>query len=437
MLHPCNPRAILFAIIFVIQGVTSFLCPTRRCPDIPVEPICGTDMRTYKNLCKLRESSCKNGKSIKIAYVGRCTECEDKETARKLLIRQFFEVSGSPCQKFGIPNDQTLKMCLQMNFLKLDKTKRHYVKYKTFSILFRELKKYRKSRKCLKTMAKHCDVNKDKKVTEDEFIGCFITSTSSERTARCTGKSRDFSCLKDGKYAAQQCVLNVCYCSADDGNVIIHFKEEEKQKYDCTKVRENWEARKKLTSKCTESDMEDLISKYKISIEDEIIAKAPNVIKPVKTSIENFLAERGFRSMHTINKLLVWKFKQLDRNKNGALQENELKVVKNELEDISPLCTNSLLNSCNVNQDLYITKKEWRICLGFKKDGAFVPKKKKKKNEKGKKILPTRRTGGCPPVAFCTLSCNAGFERDKNGCITCKCRDFLSFLTTWKGDIKT
>lgn len=79
----------------------------------------------------------------------------------------------------GIPNDQTLKMCLQMNFLKLDKTKRHYVKYKTFSILFRELKKYRKSRKCLKTMAKHCDVNKDKKVTEDEFIGCFITSTSS------------------------------------------------------------------------------------------------------------------------------------------------------------------------------------------------------------------------------------------------------------------
>lgn len=88
--------------------------------------------------------------------------------------------------------------------------------------------------------------------------------------------------------------------------------------------------------------------------------------------------------MHTINKLLVWKFKQLDRNKNGALQENELKVVKNELEDISPLCTNSLLSSCNVNQDLYITKKEWRICLGFKKDGAFVPKKKKKKNEKGK-----------------------------------------------------
>ena len=47
-------------------------CTKRRCPDIPVEPICGSDMRSYQNKCNLREAICSTGQHVSQLHDGMC-----------------------------------------------------------------------------------------------------------------------------------------------------------------------------------------------------------------------------------------------------------------------------------------------------------------------------------------------------------------------------
>ena len=78
------------------------------------------------------------------------------------------------------------------------------------------------------------------------------------------------------------------------------------------------------------------------------------------------MADMAFRSMHSINLMLLWKHDNLDKNSDKVLDENELDSVKQTLNTINKNCTKAVLVSCNVNKDLYLSKSEWIGCMGFK-----------------------------------------------------------------------
>ena len=76
--------------------------------------------------------------------------------------------------------------------------------------------------------------------------------------------------------------------------------------------------------------------------------------------------------------MISWKFKKLDKNSDNELNDVELQPVKRELDrlsvNISRSCSENILNLCNTNKDNFISRKEWRHCFGFKREGIFIKK---------------------------------------------------------------
>lgn len=87
------------------------------------------------------------------------------------------------------------------------------------------------------------------------------------------------------------------------------------------------------------------------------------------TKIKSVIHE--VHSLHNINKMITWKHRQLDTDNDSLLGPNEIQHVVMELNQMSGLCGEYLLERCNTNYDIYITRKEWRLCFGFNKEGLI------------------------------------------------------------------
>ena len=57
-------------VVYCITGLECF-CDI-DCP-LTGDYICGADQKTYPNQCQLQKASCKEQRSIAVAYKGRCT----------------------------------------------------------------------------------------------------------------------------------------------------------------------------------------------------------------------------------------------------------------------------------------------------------------------------------------------------------------------------
>ena len=90
---------------------------------------------------------------------------------------------------------------------------------------------------------------------------------------------------------------------------------------------------------------------------------------PFVTKIK--LMMREVHSLHNINKMITWKHRQLDTDNDSLLGPNETQQVIRELNRMSGLCGEYLLENCNTDHDIYLTRKEWRLCFGFNKEGLI------------------------------------------------------------------
>ena len=82
--------------------------------------------------------------------------------------------------------------------------------------------------------------------------------------------------------------------------------------------------------------------------------------------------KQAFRAMHIINRIVYWKFKQVDRKpRDKFLSKHELKRTRERLKSISPNCADLLLENCDVNSDNKFSRREWRQCFGYKKIGGI------------------------------------------------------------------
>lgn len=65
------------------------------------------------------------------------------------------------------------------------------------------------------------------------------------------------------------------------------------------------------------------------------------------------------------NIVLEWKFKDMDRDRNGVLDKNEYRDLKKLVKKVvkPKRCSKSFASACDVDSNLKITREEWSDCL--------------------------------------------------------------------------
>uniref|UniRef100_A0A1A7XDU0 Agrin n=1 Tax=Iconisemion striatum TaxID=60296 RepID=A0A1A7XDU0_9TELE len=94
------------------------MCPL-SCDGKPVQTVCGSDGKDYRNECELHQHACKNQKNIRVQYQGHCDPCKDTRNSLNTICRaeavtrqpQFFSLPEScpPADELCASNGQTYK----------------------------------------------------------------------------------------------------------------------------------------------------------------------------------------------------------------------------------------------------------------------------------------------------------------------------------------
>ena len=75
----------------LVSGKPECVCPNRRCSVESAERVCGSDSKSYRNLCEMRDVSCRINQTITPAFYGRC---DQKDLCSNLVCPKY-----SICQK--------------------------------------------------------------------------------------------------------------------------------------------------------------------------------------------------------------------------------------------------------------------------------------------------------------------------------------------------
>nr|XP_054602129.1 agrin isoform X4 [Nothobranchius furzeri] len=94
------------------------MCPL-GCDGKPVQTVCGSDGKDYRNECELHQHACKNQKNIRVQYQGHCDPCKDMRNSLNTICRaeastrqpQFFSLPEAcpPADELCASNGQTYK----------------------------------------------------------------------------------------------------------------------------------------------------------------------------------------------------------------------------------------------------------------------------------------------------------------------------------------
>eukprot|EP00794_Sanderia_malayensis_P017606 gene17606-19359_t len=481
--------------------VSTDSCKGRRpCPAIPVRPVCGTNLKTYNNMCMLRHDKC-NGKDVEPAYRGVCKSCEeDIPGVIKMVLKSFFNEKrkrngpkgrerGSPCVKTDhrVIEQSAQMNCLQWKFTISDTNGDGVLSGRELHPTLRAIRRHYGDKRCLRRLIRHCDKNKDRKVTLNEWLTCMHSTeltkcqTMKERALKRSSNVPTYSdtyvpsCTSKGTFSQIQChnSTGYCWCSTSDGRpipgssvkfkkpncsevanascfktliaAITRFGRAKKGSYFvprcfddgtfkpiqchiqagyCWCVNKQGQktpgtsklmtqgrpdcsggTRRRTYKGCTEKQRKDFDETFLQEIEKEMKASGRKV-----TAGTQFL--ESMTSISRTTRVLNWKFKQLDLDKDSKISKGELRIVKMRWQRISVDCAAAVSYECDKNGDDFITWTEWKDCIGTKTAVSSNPR------PATRPYLPVV----CKPMRICLLPCTRGFERDKHGCLICKCR---------------
>ncbi|XP_011499752.1 PREDICTED: SPARC-related modular calcium-binding protein 2 [Ceratosolen solmsi marchali] len=285
--------------------------------------------------------------------------------------------------------DKNVERVLSWKFVSLDKDSDGYLDRAEYKELRRLAKKAVRPKKCARTFARTCDLNRDLKLSRQEWGACLandftlLKGNPSPVHARptfnddppdanddtdandCISDRRSVledqrqnsqekfyipECTPDGRYHKVQCYSGYCWCVYQDTGKPIPGTSSKDQTPNCNPapapvrpMKGCPEAKKQLFLR----DLMDLMQKK---------MKASSTDSDEAT--DKWQASKEER-------IATWHFVMLDKNKNKVLERKEWKSFRAMVANSRQLrrCGKKLPRYCDINNDRRISMTEWLSCL--------------------------------------------------------------------------
>ncbi|KAG7211467.1 hypothetical protein KM043_010747 [Ampulex compressa] len=285
--------------------------------------------------------------------------------------------------------DKNVERVLSWKFVTLDKNGDGYLDRTEYKELRRLAKKAVRPKKCARTFARTCDLNRDLKLSRQEWGACLandftllkgnpapvhtrpafnddppdtkeesdvndcITDRRSVLEDQRQHSQEKFyipQCTPDGRYHRVQCYSGYCWCVYQDTGKPIPGTSSKDRTPNCNPVPTPSRPMKgcpELKKQLFLRDLMDLMQKK---------MKASTTESDETTT--KWQASKEER-------IATWHFVMLDKNKNKVLERKEWKSFRTMVANNKQLrrCGKKLPRYCDINNDRRISMTEWLSCL--------------------------------------------------------------------------
>ncbi|CAB3369451.1 Hypothetical predicted protein [Cloeon dipterum] len=275
-------------------------------------------------------------------------ETKDPEVQRRILEHKFNMLDGNKDRVLEKKEYRTLRKFARLNVL---------------------------PRRCSHSFMQRCDLNKDTKITKDEWLGCLGFDThrtildipiietgelpgSSESSEgkgcffeRRSAQDQDTknlyvpNCTEDGKYLRKQCYPSTGYCFCVDeedgkmqpGSIVLNSEPQCESRQSSSSIKTP-----SFMDKCNEE-------------------KKKRFIKNLKELMSNKIEYSSWSSTD-----------KNDKNKDHALDKKEWKEFRKIVDEsqVDKQCGRRFLRYCDTDKNSRVSRTEWEACLAVKKAPA-------------------------------------------------------------------
>ncbi|XP_070162861.1 SPARC-related modular calcium-binding protein 2 [Polyergus mexicanus] len=288
----------------------------------------------------------------------------------------------------SIDGDKNVERVLSWKFGILDKDGNGYLDATEYKELRRLAKKAVRPKKCARTFARTCDLNRDLKLSRQEWGACLandftllkssptihplptfnsnLPDTKEEGDANdCMSDRRSVledqkqnsqekfyipQCTSDGRYHRVQCYSGYCWCVYQDSGKPIPGTSSKNRTPNCNPVPTPSRPIKGCPELKKQLFLRDLMD-----LMQEKMTASNTDSDETTTKWQASKEER----------IATWHFVMLDKNKNKVLEKKEWKSFRTMVANSRQLrrCGKKLPRYCDINNDRRISMTEWLSCL--------------------------------------------------------------------------
>ncbi|XP_076758691.1 SPARC related modular calcium binding-like protein magu isoform X3 [Xylocopa sonorina] len=284
--------------------------------------------------------------------------------------------------------DKNVERVLSWKFVTLDKNNDGYLDRAEYKELRRLAKKAVRPKKCARTFARTCDLNRDLKLSRQEWGACLAndftlikgnpppmhrpiiisdpndTKEDSEANDCLTDRrsvledERQHSqekfyvpeCTPDGRYNRVQCYSGYCWCVYQDTGKPIPGTSSKDRTPNCNPVPTPSRPMKGCPEQKKQLFLRDLMDLMQKKMKEDGTDSDETTAKWQASKEEQ---------------IATWHFVMLDKNKNKVLERKEWKSFRTMVANNRQLqrCGKRLPRYCDINNDRKISMTEWLSCL--------------------------------------------------------------------------
>ncbi|CAG9841123.1 unnamed protein product [Diabrotica balteata] len=279
-------------------------------------------------------------------------------------------------------------------FQTLDQNSDHILDRFEYRDLRKVVRKDVKPRKCARHFPRSCDINKDGKISLQEWDNCLTRGVrmdldvlssalgsvssfdedssevaedptdclSDRKTALAEGYQLYVpECTPDGRYQKIQCYKSAgyCWCVNEDTGKNIPGTSIKNGTPNCDHLKTNT----RVMKGCPD-DKKFIFLKELLAF---LYTKMSEITNGTNTSFNNlaWIASKE-------EQVATWSFVIFDKNKSKMLERNEWKAFKDMVGGVKGLrkCGKKLPRYCDINKDRQISMTEWLECLSLKQGAS-------------------------------------------------------------------
>ncbi|XP_076668884.1 SPARC related modular calcium binding-like protein magu isoform X3 [Andrena cerasifolii] len=258
--------------------------------------------------------------------------------------------------------DKNVERVLSWKFVTLDKNGDGYLDRTEYKELRRLAKKAVRPKKCARTFARTCDLNRDLKLSRQEWGACLandftpndcLTDRRSVLEDERQHSQKKFyvpECTPDGRYHRVQCYSGYCWCVYQDTGKPIPGTSSKDRTPNCNPVPTPSRPMKGCPEQKKQLFLRDLMDLMQ---------------KKMKASGTDSDETTAKWQASKEEQIATWHFVMLDKNKNKVLERKEWKSFRTMVASNRLLqrCGKRLPRYCDINNDRRISMTEWLSCL--------------------------------------------------------------------------